>query len=270
MKRESLNNRLMILVIITFIVAIVGVGFLLFGNKKMSSIEENKLIEVGNTYIPYLQYYMDNEKNDKTEGYILFAVNYFYNEEDKEEIKIKEIIKLVKDVFGVTLKNDDIEKVGLTTYMIENGISHNPGSEVYTISQKSSMPELAQKQIIKYNQVKAVKKNSTTYVVTYDRYIVEKPYELMNYYMDLDSPETTTTAKKTKAKKTTTTKAVEKNSEAKEISEKILEYLRGKAKVGTITEYITEASIKRCGKVGDRITITYKSTKDGLIISKIK
>lgn len=270
MKRDIMNNRLMIIVIITFVIAIVGVGFLLFGNKKMSSIEKNKLEEVGNKYMPYLSYYIDNKKDDKINGYVLFALNYFYNEEDKEEVKFNDVIKLTKEVFGEKIKKEDLEKLGLSSYMIENGINYNPGSTVYTISQKNSMPELAKKEIIKYNQVKAVKKNSNTYVVTYDRYIVEKPYELMNYYMDFNSgtPEQNTTSKK--SKKTTTTTAVAENKEAKQASDDILEYLRGKAKVGTITKYITADSIKRCGKIGDKITITYKSTDEGLVINKIK
>jgi ATP-dependent Clp protease ATP-binding subunit ClpC len=56
----------------------------------------------------------------------------------------------------------------------------------------------------------------------------------------------------------------------KKIADEILEYLRGKAKVGTIVNYINKDNIKRCGKVGNKITITYKSTDDGLVISKIK
>ena len=117
------------------------------------------------------------------------------------------------------------------------------------------MPELAKKEIIKYNQVKAVKKSSNTYVVTYDRYTVDKPYELMNYYKDAATNE-----------KTTEKEAKTNN----EIADKILEYLKAKAKVGTIVNYINEDNIKRCGKVEKGLTITYKSTSDGLVINKIK
>lgn len=254
MKKDSMNNRLMILVIATFIIAIVGLGFLLFGNKKMSKIEENKLSEIGSTYIPYLHYYTDVDKNENEfTKYVLFAVNYYYNEEGKEEVSFKDIRKLAKEVFGINVKDKDLEKVGLITYMIENGINYTPGSKMYTISQKNTMPELAQKEITKYNQIKAVKKSGSTYVVTYEKYTVEKPYELMNYYMDKSQD----TKNKDAAKD-------------KKIADEILEYLRGKAKVGTIVNYINKDNIKRCGKVGNKITITYKSTDDGLVISKIK
>lgn len=88
------------------------------------------------------------------------------------------------------------------------------------------------------------KKSGDSFIVTYDKYIINDPYKILNYYIGLDN--------------------------AKAAEDKVLNYLKGSGKKEDILSVLTKKDINKIKSKKSEIKVTYKLYKNNLVIDSIE
>ena len=220
------------------VIAIV-VGLSLERAGKISELEKIKLTEVSDDVTAYLEYIEDAGNID---DYIIYALEYNYNVNDSTELSTKDMVKLLSEIFTKKITEEDIAKVGITPKMVDKNIT--VAEDVYKLNVLDvSYAEIASREVAKYNVKEIVKTGTDKYTVKYDKYVVENPYEVLNYYNDKGETEK---------------------------AEEITKYLKGEAKVTTIKKYITEKNQSKVGKKDKTVTVKYVVKDKKVLIDNIK
>lgn len=224
---------------------------LLIVNKPISPLEKIKLEEVSNDITNYF-FEIDNIDNTEIDKYINYAFSYNLNENDKKSISIDEMYNIINSKFKVNLKKEDIESIGITPSMALKGIMfNNDTSEFYINDSKKSYAEIASTKIYKYDIKKIKKISNKKYSIIYDKYIIENPYEVLNYYNELSNDE--------------------KNKDKYlDIANKISSYLKGDGTLKDIIPYIDKDVLKKCGKREKKIKITFIVKDGNLMVNSYK
>ena len=99
-----------------------------------------------------------------------------------------------------------------------------------------------------------MKKKKNKFIVTYDKYVVENPYEILNYYNDsaMNIPED------------------QKENYQPYDTSAIYNYLTCKGKITTLKDAITKDNIEKLGKIDKQLEVTYIIKDDNLVIDNIK
>lgn len=256
MKNINKNNKLLwitlgvILVIILIIILIRG---------HMTNLEKD-ILKKDSTRI---MLYMDNIENSKSEekdeldSYILYALEYGYNEYDKEKLTAKEIKKIIESNFTKKVSEEKINRIGITPLLMEKNIVHDPESKTYEIPRENiTQRQIADTPITYYNEIK-VKKSGKKYIIKYQEVTIKNPYDILNYYSDLNNENT----KKNKK---------EENIKTYDTS-KIMNYLTTKGKIKDVKLKINDGVIKKYGKVEKKpVKVIYKLKNTNFIVDKIK
>lgn len=224
---------------------------LLIVNKSISPLEKIKLEEVSNDTTNYF-FEVDNVDNTEIDKYINYAFSYNLNENDKKSISIDDIYNIINSKFKIDFKKEDIASIGITPSMALKGLMfNNDTSEFYINDSKKSYAEIASTKIYKYNIKKIKKISNKKYLIIYDKYVIENPYEVLNYYNELSNDE--------------------KNKDKYlDIANKISSYLKGESTLKSIIPYINKDVIKKCGKREKTVKITYVIDKNSLLIKEFK
>ena len=244
MKKKQLLIILGVLLVVVLLVIL-----LIIKTTKLSKFERIKIEDTSKDVMLFYEE-IDNKEIDGTDGYIAYALEYSYNVNDKKELTTKEIKELIESKFNIELNEDKLNDVGITPYLLKKNISHDPSEKKYSIDKSIlTQQDIAEIPVIKYDITKIDKKGKK-YVVTYDKYIVKNPYEIMNYYSDLNvqSEEEETTYN----------------------TNDIYNYLTCKGKVTSVKDAINKDNIEKVGKVEKQITITYIIKDDKLLIDENK
>ena len=140
--------------------------------------------------------------------------------------------------------------------MLNKGIVFDSANNQFKYNINNTRLDIANKKIIKYELKKIKKINKNKFKVIYDKYLVENPYDIYNYYN-------------------------EKNISKNEISEitqgelnkddlsLITDYLKGEEKLSKIKNMINKNNIKNFGKIDGEISIIYVIKNEKLVIEKI-
>ena len=211
---------------IAIIAAIIIVIIVILNTLVFSRLERVKINEVNDK----LANYLDEVAGNDTEGkYVNYALEYLYNTSDDKKYSFDEVLDVINDTFAVDYTEKELEKIGVTVDMANKGIVIDGNNHEY---------------IYNYQKTRA---SINKYKVTYDKYVVENPYEVLNYYEDLN-------LKKEKDRYDTTD---------------IVEYLKGNKKIGVIKDAINEKNIEKIGKIDGKISVTFIVKNNKVLIKKI-
>lgn len=247
--KKNNNAGIIALIAIVLVFIIITIIYLL-GTGNVSSIEKKEIREKSDNLILYIED-IANNKSKELDKYIIFALNYSYNINGKAELTSKEIEKFLNDNFSKKYKEKDILETGVTPLMLEYNITFNNVRNSYTLNVNRNATSISETPIVYYKMDKIRKNSRKKYTVTYREYIIENPYEILNFY-------------------------IEKN---KDLDEKdiiditfLKEYLIGNGKLNDVKKLIknNEKDLKEYAKKGKKIKISYEVKKDELYITKIK
>ena len=205
---------------------------------KLTNLEKVKINEINDEVINYIDEVYEYDDEGK---YISFAIEYLYNETNKLEYSNQEVLDIINKYFNKNYKIEDISNIGITNRMADKGITYSIDKYVY--NNKLTKKEISTKVLYKYSINKINKINSKKFIVKYNRYIVENPYEILNYYENKNI-----------------------NNDNKYDTSNINKYLNGDNKVKLIKESITKDNSKKDGN----IEITYIIKDNRLLIDNIK
>lgn len=239
----KVNKKIIIssLIIVLLIIAIIlSVVLIKNKNSKITELEKSTIVEVSNPSMSYMEM-VEGVKADGQDVYVAYALAYSYNENDKATLTIDEIEGIVKDVFNIKLDKEKLKEGVLTPALAENFISFDNETEEYTINvSEKSYTDIANTEIVVYVYDNAVKKKGK-YEVSYKKYVISNPYEVLNYYDKVEGYDTT----------------------------KILDYLKGKEKVNVIKSVITPTMVEGVAKYEKTVKVTYVLKNNKLLIDSV-
>lgn len=238
LKDKGLLTKILIGVLILIIIIFI-LNTLVF-----SRLEKVKINEVNNKLANYLDevvLYPEDEGK-----YINFAIEYLYNTTEKKSYKFDEVLDVINDTFALDYTEKDLEKIGITLQMANKGIIIEGNNHEYVYNNKKTRADIANTPVVKFYPTATKRVSLNKYKVTYDKYVVENPYAVLNYYEDLNL--------KGKKKHDTTD---------------IVEYLKGNRKMNVIKDSINNKNIEKFGKIDGHITITFVVKNNKVLIKKI-
>ena len=251
--------RKVFLGVIAALFLIVAIIIIVSNSSKLSSIEERELRKNSEIVMGYMEE-IENVKKTELSSYVIYAMEYNYNENDKTSLTLSKMKKLLEGVFNRTFSEKEIEKLGITPDMLDKNISYDPGEKKFTIDKSSfSYADIAATKIIKYQLQSIKKKGKNKFVATYDKYVVSNPYEVLNYYDNLNNENN---SKKDNKKKETNVKTYDTTD--------IFNYLTGKEKVKVMKTYITDENASKVGKKKGTVVVKYLLEDDNILVNEIK
>ena len=230
-----------------FIVVLSIIMFILNLNK-ITKLEKVKIEEKSDEISDYFSEITEN-KDDKG-IYINFAVEYLYNTKDKETYTIEEIKDVINDNFDLEYTDKTIAEIGISQAMQGKGIVFDNSTGNFKYSNTRTITDIANDKIYYFKIDKIKKINKNKFKVTYKKYVVEEPYEILNYYNDYNIQH------------------YDKSDEQFDTT-KIVNYLKGKEKIGVIKKIIREEDGKTFGKESGKTNVTYVIKNKKLLIEKI-
>ena len=230
-----LNNKIVLASIISVVVIIIIVIGLWMNSKRLTNLEKIKIEETCNKISNYLdEVYMFD---DDTGKYINFTAEYLYNEENKEEFSLNEVLNIINDTFDIDYSEEDLAKVGISSRMLDKNIIYDNTSNSFKYKQNKTQADIANTLIVKYELKKMKKINKKKFEVTLDKYVVENPYEVLNYFNDYNMKQ--------------------EDSSKRFNTDDIVKYLKGKENVKVIKDLINKDNIENFGKIDGSIKITF-------------
>lgn len=250
------NKKVMILG--GFIILLIIIIILLININKISNLESMKIDETSNTIMNYIDIIDDNNTDDESIGkYIYFALIYSKNELNKEELTCDEISSIINNIFNINISSDDIRSTGITPLLLDHNINQNYETDSYSmLNSTCSQSDIASIPITYYLK-KSIKKSKNKYEVKYTKYILDNPYELLNYLNDLNNPKPSEDGSETQVLQTYDTT-------------NIYNYLTCKGNIKDVKKDINEDILNNIFKKDKELTITYIIKDNKLLIDKMK
>ena len=250
MKKKKLMIMLGVLLVVILLTTIILL-IELRKSKQISNLEEIKINETSKTTMLFME---EIETSKDLDRYISYALEYSYNIDDKDTLTTKEIKDFIEKRFNVTLGEEELNNIGVTPYLLDKSIGHNPEEKTYRIDKSGiTQPMIAKIPVVKY-EINSMKKKKNKFIVTYDKYVVANPYEILNYYNDsaMNIPED------------------QKENYQPYDTSAIYNYLTCKGKITTLKDAITKDNIEKIGKIDKQLEVTYIIKDDNLVIENIK
>ena len=230
-----LSNKIVLASIISVIVVIIIVIGLWINSKKLTNLEKIKIEETCDKISNYLdEVYMFEDDNGK---YINFAAEYLYNVENKDEFTVKDVLNTINDTFDINYSEEDLSKIGISARMLDKNIIYDNTSNIFKYKQNKTQADIANTPIVKYELKKMKKISKKKFEVVLDKYIVENPYEVLNYFNDYNMKQEDTSKKYN--------------------TDEIVKYLKGKENIKVIKDLINKDNIENFGKIDGSIKITF-------------
>ena len=120
-KRNILIGALLVVVLL----------IILFGCNRLTDLEEKTIKDVSKKVMPYMDRIENSKEKDKLGKYVYYAVEYAYNEEDKTEVTVDEIKKIIRDTFNYKIDDKKVREMPLTNEMLQNFIVYDFEKEVF-------------------------------------------------------------------------------------------------------------------------------------------
>lgn len=218
----------------------------LFGCNRLTTLEEKTIKDVSKRVMPYMDRVENSKEKDKLGKYVYYAVEYAYNEQDKKEVTVDEVKKIISDTFNYKIDEKKVKELPLTSEMMENYIIYDFEKETF-INDKTGVTQsdIANKKLVFYEISDITKKSSDKFKVKYDKYEVTNPYEILNYYSDLNE------SKKNKKTYDTTP---------------IFKYLTVEGKEKDIKNYVIGANFSKFAKKKGETIVNYIVKKDKILV----
>lgn len=241
-EQEKYKNKIMIICVGVLLLVILLTLIINSSKNNINKLEKIKIEEVSNDIMSFMEEIEDVDSKE-VDKYISYALEYSYNFNDKNELTVKEIKDLIESKFTIKLKEKDIKDIGITPLLLDKNIYHNPEENKYSIDKSNiTQPMIAKIPITTY-EIDTIERKKDKYIITYDKYVVSNPYEVLNYYND-------------------------NNIDSKQ-SKKIMDYLTCKGKITSVKEAINKDNITKVGKIKESVIVTYILKKDKLLVDSI-
>ena len=247
-KKENYGKVLLGVLILIFLVF---TAIYILGTRNVSNIEAKKIDKESTKYINFIDDITESKSKD-LDKYIIFALDYSMNNDSKSSLTSKEITKFLKKNLNMDVKREKIISVGITDEMRLKNITYDTSKDIYTLNLSDKTgKDIKDTKIIYYKANKIRKINRSTYLIKYDKYYINNPYDMLNYYID-------------------------KNALASEDefidTTPIKNYLLGSSNVDSIKAIIknNEADLKKYAKKKGSVKITFKTKGNKLVIDRIK
>ena len=248
--KKVLTNKYFIIAI-AFLIMLLACFIFFKKSKKMTNLERIKVEETSNEVADYLDEI--TEHDDESGKYICFAIEYLYNNTDKNVFSANEIIEVVNKYFDKEYDIEAVASIGITPYMADKGIVFDLSNASYTYNKSNIKSDIAKTQIVKYELKKVKKINNKKFEVIFSKYVVDNPYKILNYYNDINLLNN------------------KFDNNKNDVDTKVIsDYLKGKSKVKEVKKLITKDNISNIGKIGDDVTVEFVVKDNKLKIEKIK
>ncbi|MGN1337445.1 MAG: hypothetical protein ACI4WW_03120 [Candidatus Coprovivens sp.] len=260
------NKKILIISgVILFILIAFFIVFLCVRTKKASKLEEMMIKDNSGDVISYI-YNITNEEYDDVEKYILYAMDYYKYEKGFNSVNISDVTGIIKNVFNKDYSEEKILKVGMTPEMVNRNIMYDYEMKSFNINDGSiSKKEIADTEL-KFYKIDSIRKRGNKYFVNYIEYMIESPYEILNYYNDLTEEYRSNS---TVYNEDGEPVSVEAPVDAYDTTG-ILEYLNGEKSRKVLYDYINDELLDKIGNASNKIKVTYVVENDKLIIDKVE
>jgi hypothetical protein len=243
-KLRKIDKRIliMLLIILVFIIGII----LLINMISSKSISKLERIKLEDTSLEVMSYFSELQTCNTSEidGYVNFAIEYNYQKNNILSTTVDDAYNIITSIFSIDINKEDIASLGISPCMLDKSINYDDENEIFILNRDNiTYSDIANTKIYDYNISKIKKVNNKKYVIYYDAYLIENPYEILNYYDDLGESE---------------------------ISSYVLAYLKNEASLSTIRKYITKDVLKGVGVKQDTLKVTYKIKNDNLVVDSYK
>ena len=262
------KNKGLILVIAVILVVgtIIGINMSHSTSKTtkedVSSVEKIKLTEISNSIIDCFEDIEDTESKE-LDKYIIYALDRNYLNNESDSLTTEDMAKFLNDIFSINIAAEDLENTGISPAMLDKNIVYDFNAKTFTMfKSKLRMSEIAETKIYKY-ELNEMYKEDGKYIVTFNKYIVSNPYQILNYYNDLNNKASQPVVDEE------TGEVIEEASGEKVDTKEISDYLRGNATMETIKKYITSQNIDEVGENKGVVTIKFVEKDDKLLIDSI-
>ena len=227
------------------VLGIIVLLVILISCSRVTPLEEKTIREVSKRVMPYMDR-IENSKESKLNKYVYYALEYAYNENNKTELTVNEVKKIILDVFNYDASSKKLKNVVISPEMMQNYITYDFVTEKYRIDKSQiTQSEIAKKKLTFY-EIDSIKKiSSEHFKVTYDKYVVTNPYEILNYYTDLNN---------------------EKNTKKTYDITPIYNYLVAKGKEKDIKNYVIGGNFDKFAKKKGKLKVDYVVKNDKLVI----
>lgn len=231
--------------IICFVVFIIILGFVIYINnsRKVTKLEKVMIQEYSDKYSDYYDEILDNSDNKCR--HINFVLEYLLNTEEIKSVSTKEVKKYINEILGIDYDYNDLVNLAAIDNRIKAGFTYSIEDKMFRYNSKVTRTDIIKKSLVKY-EIKSIKrKGNNKFVVTYKKYEIKNPYDLYNYYNDLNINK--------------------KSDEKKEDITDIAEYLKGSRKTKDVKRFITKECVKKIGTIKN-IKIEYELKNDKLVL----
>lgn len=245
---DLFSNKSIIIscVVILFIIIFLVI---LLNTNKMTKLEKLKIEEKSNEISNYFDELVGSDDDGK---YINFAIEYLYNNNNSNSFVAQDLADVINDNFNLNYSSDDVIKIGITSSMHSKEIMFDTASGSYTYLNKKTNFDISNTKINYFVIDKISKKGKNKFTVVYNKYVIDNPYDIYNYYNNLINVEHT-----------------EVENSIVEM-DRIKNYLKGNEKIGYIKDVVRNEKGTTFGKKNGKISITYVIKNGKLLISNVK
>ena len=235
------------------IISLIGVGivvvvilvmfFVMSG--KITQLERNTILDKSKTYSYYLEFLESKKKN--TEDYVIFVMKYSSLNNHKSGLRSIEISELISELFDIKIDEDTIRKNGVTEKMVNENISYSPSDDTFDIiTPKLDSNTIVSKPVSYYKYKKLSRVNAKKYTVVYQKYIIEDPVKVLNFYNEKNA----------------------KNEGSYDIAP-YRNYIVGSDSIIRFKESINEEDVPNFAKKDKKYKVTYIVTDEKVLIDKV-
>lgn len=236
------------------ILLLIAIVISYIGSEKITDLERLKIEDTSKETMAYF-YELDLCDSNEIDKYINYAIEYNYNENNISSTTSIEVYDIIKSKFNLDINKEDIISIGITPCILEKNITYDFDNDTFTIhKEEQTYLQIAEQPIYDYLIKKINKVNNKTYQVTYEKYIIKNPYEILNYYMNLNTENNDTPSE---------------NNEKYDVEE-INKYLKGEASLKTLKKHLNDELVREIADKEKEIVVTYKVIKDSVIVESYK
>jgi hypothetical protein len=246
MKIINKQKPVILAAILAITTLIVIIALLLLSKTKLSDAEK---IAVTDYSKPLVSHFDNFEPLPDTEiqpteeqQYIAFALDYFHFEKSQDLITIDELANFIKDTFDHETNKDELEQNLQADIIVRKNIAAVIEDGNITASYPNpSKKERAYTPISYYAQTD-IKKSHGAFEVSYDRYTIYRPYDMLNCLSETESENTSD----------------------------FMAYLNTKSDITSAQKAISSECASKLAQPDSKLTIFYKIKDNKLYIENIK
>ena len=177
------NIRVVILGILLLIFLVATIVFLIVSSN-ISKIEEEKINKETRNYANYIEDIVDIKSKD-IDKYIIYTLDYYYNVNNVNSLSSAEISDFISNKLHKSVKEEDVLNYGVNPTMQKRNISFDSSTNRYVLNDpKYDRKTISEKDTIYYKQKRLRKINKKKYVITYEKYIIDDPYKVLDFYLE--------------------------------------------------------------------------------------